>query len=545
VTAARKAFSLALVAVLLAGCGGSPGSAADSSLTAADSPDVSAPVTVDDIAFGFEVAFGEATAQALGPEDSSLIVGHSSSAAEALTLMRTKIGIGDHPEGVGGVPGRSSIVVVTAGGGQANKSGLILALGLTWSAATRGNEKSLKDVDVYDPSLDQERTVNGEIDSGQSKTQVKTTFSPEGPTGTADSDVTVTTTGKDGSSIVDTAKAHVHGDVCPDPSGVVKVDYSLVWDIGAKGRHGTNRMHLDTSGQGSGQVNDDAGVGDVTADGTATFGIGSTLGTSAHREGTFTYEMKGNTPTLTKGSGALPPGISGDVVNATRDLPYKLVMAYIQFAQDAWSSGSCVEIHTTGVDAPDLTFVPAASTKSFGAKVFHRWDNKTPTFAIEATLEGEKSLSPTGKQTAPVTYAYAAPDGKGQKASVHLESRSRRGVAKLDVPLFSGQPSYVASGGQHIEMSGKIANLDKEFFLTGTGGDGVEYDFGFSGDGRFNYNGSQQGEEGSGTYEVTLAPDELSGTITMNTAKVAVTCRGRTMTRANLPPVTFTITAEK
>jgi hypothetical protein len=142
---------------------------------------------------------------------------------------------------------------------------------------------------------------------------------------------------------------------------------------------------------------------------------------------------------------------------------------------------------------------------------------------------------------------YVAPDGKGQKASVHLESRSRRGVAKLDVPLFSGQPSYVASGGQHVEMSGKIANLDKGFFLTGTGGDGVEYDFGFSGDGRFNYNGSQQGcsEEGSGTYEVTLAPDELSGTITMNTAKIEVTCRGRTMTRANLPPVTFTITAEK
>ena len=464
---------------LLAACGGQAPSASDGGSASAGIQDLTLPLTVDEVLANVDIAFREAANQALGAEDSSLVDSHSAAGVASLEMMRQKIGMGKQSLG-GGVPGRSSGVVVAAGGGNAPMPGIALAIGLTWGAATRGNEKPPKDSDLYDPSLDTIRTANADIDIDQTKTQVKTTFTPEGPTATADSDIKVTTSGSDGALLVDTARAHVHGDVCPDPSGVVRVDYTLVWNVNAKGRYGTDSLHVDASGQGTGQVDDEAGVGSITADGSATFGIGSTLGTSAHREGTFTFETKANQPSLTKGSGALPPGFSGAAVDSIRDLPYKLVRIYMEFAEDAWSSGSCVEIHASGVDAPDLTYVAAASTKSFVGTVFHRWDNKTPTFPLEATLQGDRALTPTGKQSAPVNYSYVAPNDIGQQATIHLESRSRRGVAKLDIPLFTGQHRYVASGGQHVEMSGTIPDLTKPFDLTGTGGDGVEYTFHFA-----------------------------------------------------------------
>jgi hypothetical protein len=162
-------------------------------------------------------------------------------------------------------------------------------------------------------------------------------------------------------------------------------------------------------------------------------------------------------------------------------------------------------------------------------------------------VSGGKTITPTGRQSAPVTYRCVAPDAKGTTTTVHPESRSRRGVATIDVSFFTGRPKYIASGGSHIEMSGTIANIDGAFDLTGTGGDGVEYSFHFSERGTFHYEGTQQGcrEEGQGTFNAELSAGELTGSVVMQTAKVAVTCRGRTMSRANRPPVTDNLTAEQ
>ena len=45
------------------------------------------------------------------------------------------------------------------------------------------------------------------------------------------------------------------------------------------------------------------------------------------------------------------------------------------------------------------------------------------------------SVSPTDRTPTPVTLEYVAPDEKNTKATIHIESRSRRGIAVKDVTV--------------------------------------------------------------------------------------------------------------
>ena len=67
---------------------------------------------------------------------------------------------------------------------------------------------------------------------------------------------------------------------------------------------------------------------------------------------------------------------------------------------------------------------------------------------MTATLaDGQVSVTPSGsKAPAPASFSYKAPDQAGQSATVNLETRSRRGSAKLDLKFTTGLPAWTGEG---------------------------------------------------------------------------------------------------
>jgi hypothetical protein len=102
-------------------------------------------------------------------------------------------------------------------------------------------------------------------------------------------------------------------------------------------------------------------------------------------------------------------------------------------AGDFYEKGYCTEILASPDDQP--TKVGLGATKPFDVRVRHKWDNTELTDRITARLDGAASVSPTGRVATPVTLNYVAPNEKNRKATIRVESRSRRGIARKDVTV--------------------------------------------------------------------------------------------------------------
>jgi len=109
-------------------------------------------------------------------------------------------------------------------------------------------------------------------------------------------------------------------------------------------------------------------------------------------------------------------------------------------AEKIWQNGYCVEILIEG--AQDANTVPVASNTAFTAKVRHKFEGNELNAPITAALEGEKSIAPTAKTKAPVKYNYTAPAEEKKLATIHLETRSKRGAAKHEVQFYTESPGW-------------------------------------------------------------------------------------------------------
>jgi hypothetical protein len=116
-----------------------------------------------------------------------------------------------------------------------------------------------------------------------------------------------------------------------------------------------------------------------------------------------------------------------------------MALLTIAFAQSLWTNGYCVEVQVPDLGTGTKSVQPNSETP-FTAKVQHKWEGTQLTVPVIATLtDGQVSVNPSGsKVPAPATFTYQAPDKSGQKATVHLETRSKRGIAKLDVNFTTG-----------------------------------------------------------------------------------------------------------
>jgi hypothetical protein len=134
-------------------------------------------------------------------------------------------------------------------------------------------------------------------------------------------------------------------------------------------------------------------------------------------------------------------------------------------------------------------------------------------------------VDPAGsKVKADATFTYVAPGEKDKSASVALEARSKRGVAKASVDFDTKPGSYEVSGTMPsvpsgTTFSGKICKADKPFTVQTTGDMIGTASFtpksATAGSVRFKgkVGNAPLAMVGSGTY--TLTPPQGSGTGTL------------------------------
>jgi len=289
--------------------------------------------------------------------------------------------------------------------------------------------------------------------------------------------------------------------VCPDANGDVPMTYSF--------RSGTSLnavsgMQLESQGSATGHVNDEGEVSgyDLQATSSAVMkpAVEDWEDSNKAFEYTLNLTVSNANPENSKESGALTR-VSSELDQNFKDklLPILSRLNGIETgvaifaAEKQWSTGYCVEIQVPEVGAGVKSVQPNSDTP-FTANVHHKFEGVDLQVPVIATLsEGQVSVSPSGsKVPAPANFTYKAPGEKDKSATVNLVTRSKRGIATLDVKFKTGEqgwkvdwtlPNYFNVGPAHFTgMSCSSPYGPWEIKMEGTGLSG-SYHIPFSEDG--------------------------------------------------------------
>jgi hypothetical protein len=265
----------------------------------------------------------------------------------------------------------------------------------------------------------------------------------------------------------ETAEYTLYMDMCPDADGNVPLQFSFNSSVGLLG----GGVQLGANSQVTGHVNDDAKL--TTWEDRSTFqgarqpihGVGDNLGTTNNY---FEYQMDmtmntdgSNTPPATgdytRQSAETDERFNRDAMQSLTFMKGFMTAMAMKFAEEKWTNGYCLEITTPELGADTKTVEPGSSTP-FTAHVRHKFEGAELPLPVVATLStGQASVSPSGSRVpAPAAFTYKAADQGGQTASVSLETRSKRGVAKLDLKFTTGLPTWTGEGtySKALQQSG-------------------------------------------------------------------------------------------
>ena len=292
------------------------------------------------------------------------------------------------------------------------------------------------------------------FDAGAAKGTMKVTLSRAGATVVGDVEFSIDIPGANGAVLHETAKGVLEMQVCPDVNGRVPGKISLTMDSGGAGGGKSIGMQFNLSGQINLLVNDDANLEGNELDITSSFGSQVHSGSQSdnnfaevHTNLTLT-NLNGSGGSKVSGSGSQVTRASSKASAASYQAASNLGITMAIFvgillgheAEKIWQNGYCVEILIEG--AQDANTVPVASNTAFTAKVRHKFEGNELNAPITAALEGEKSIAPTAKTKAPVKYNYTAPAEEKKLATIHLETRSKRGAAKHEVQFYTESPGW-------------------------------------------------------------------------------------------------------
>jgi hypothetical protein len=264
----------------------------------------------------------------------------------------------------------------------------------------------------------------------------------------------------------ETAEYTLYMDLCPDADGNVPLQFSFNSTVGLLG----GGVQLGTNSQVTGHVNDDAKL--TTWDDQSTFqgarqpihGVGQNLGTANNY-----FEFQLNTTLNMDGSHSTTPP-TGDFIRQSAERDPQFIMDAIRslafmkgymtgmamnFAEEKWTNGYCLEITVPELGADTKTVEPGSSTP-FTAHVRHKFEGAELPLPVVATLSaGQVSVTPSGsKVPAPAAFTYKAADQGGQSATVNLETRSKRGIAKLDIQFKTGELGWKIDDFNDVNLNG-------------------------------------------------------------------------------------------
>jgi hypothetical protein len=299
------------------------------------------------------------------------------------------------------------------------------------------------------------------------------TITLDGSVGSAAMDFNLETTAN---GVTGKLRVKIEVKPCPDASGTFTAHISITASAtSAAGRAGSNTT---TDVTITGHVDDDAklaGYDTAATTQAAEFGGGS----NKWAEYTATTSWSGSnvtaaTRTFGRTSGAVTPKFQQDWAQTGTLTEYMVTKSALEAAQKAWESGRCVALVPT--TSPDKrSGLDPSATVTITAPPRSKIDGGPVGGTVTATLSGQTSIDPAGsKVPADATFHYVAPGEKDKSASVALEARSKRGVAKASVDLDTKSGSYevtgtMASAPSGTTFTGTICGPEKPFTVQTTG----------------------------------------------------------------------------
>jgi hypothetical protein len=363
-------------------------------------------------------------------------------------------------------------------------------------------------------------------------------FNTQRSASTLDGDIDITiTVGKGSDSMTENVKGKFEMNVCPDSKGEVKVTYNFLIGGGANGGGSSVGYQITIQGTGTGHVNDDAVLTGLDLDATTGSSGQANIGgktSSQNFGGQFQLQMAdldrknirttANHAKVTTMSSGVTQEMAQSLLNVGAWISVGFVYSALLQAKDAWQGGFCLEIQLD--NASDQNQVHPKEIKEFTARVHHKIEGGDINAPIKADFSGEKSLKPLEKTRAPVHYTYEAPAEPKKKATVKLESRSNRGVARKVITFITQPIGYYLKGkAQSLVFDNTICDPYHPFTLEAIGvtvknSFKVPMNFipnGESLQGTFSYRAPAGGYSihGNGTYEI-LPGDGGAASIKMN-----------------------------
>lgn len=325
-------------------------------------------------------------------------------------------------------------------------------------------------------------------------------------------DMTVETTAN---GVTGTLRVTMTINPCPDPAGEFTAKASMT----ASATTGSARVGSNASFdiELTGLVDDDArlaGYDVTTTSEAAEFGSGNNVwaevtDTTSFAGGKVTEASR----TAGRSAGNVPEGFAAQWADLGRLTALMLVDKMLSAAQKGWESGRCVALEPTTDPSKRTGLAPGASVAILAAPR-SKVDGMPTGGTVTATLAGETSVDPAGsKVAADARFAYRAPEEKEKSATVSLEARSRRGVARAEVVFDTRTSAYTASGTfGNITFSGTIPDLAQPFTIAGAGGANLIFSYVPSDSsgrsGTMTYTGSVGGFKLSGSGSYTITGDE-------------------------------------
>jgi hypothetical protein len=270
-------------------------------------------------------------------------------------------------------------------------------------------------------------------------------------------------------------------DVCPDAEGLVPISLSLHSAASLLG----GGVQLGVESLVTGHVNDEGKLD--STDYNLTYqgarqpiqqGVGENLGTVntffEYQENFTSYQdpgIRGTTGSIgyTRQSSETDARFNHDAVQEMRFMGFFVTIQALSVAEKKWTTGFCLELNVPELGADTKTVEPGSSTP-FTAHVRHKFEGAELPLPVVATLSaGQVSVTPSGsKVPAPAAFTYKAADQDGQSATVSLETRSKRGIAKLDVKFITGVATWTGEGNyrKSVNSSGIVVSMAYTFTIT-------------------------------------------------------------------------------
>ncbi len=284
---------------------------------------------------------------------------------------------------------------------------------------------------------------------------------------------------------------------CPDVNGEFTVEATVDVSASAGGKEQNGKLDVKVTGQ----LNDNAELASSSSDIRLRR---DGLGMGAFVDSSISYASDGTASTKLNDFNwftTKPEDFSSNVqLAAIFGLLIKMYL--LDAVAEGYLSGRCVEIGY-GV-SPGTTGLQPGSSATITARPRGKQDGVPTGGTVQALLSaGEKSVDPSSTPI-PVDaeFEYSAPDEPNKTGTVSLESRSKRGVGRVDINFDTNQTAayQVVGGLDDWQTNTAVCDIMKPFVLTGI----LTMNFSGGLSGNYEYSGGPFSAAGSGTYQISL-----------------------------------------